>query len=82
MRIDRPEDALSTHPSMDTDHEKFQVILADWLPLTYALNAVNRSMGRDDFVLSPTVVEKLTWVHRTTIATAETTTHHRSGGPH
>jgi hypothetical protein len=35
--------------------------------LTYALNAVNRSMGRDDlypFVLSPTVVRKLTWVHR------------------
>jgi hypothetical protein len=61
------------------------VILADWLPLTYALNAVNRSMGRDDlypFVLSPTVVEKLTWVHRATIATAETTTHHRAGGPH
>jgi hypothetical protein len=22
MRIDRPEDALSTNPSMDTDHEK------------------------------------------------------------
>jgi hypothetical protein len=61
------------------------VILADWLPLTYALNAVNRSMGRDDlypFVLSPTVVEKLTWVHRATIAIAETATHHRAGGPH
>jgi hypothetical protein len=50
-----------------------------------AVLAVNRSMGRDDlypFVLSPTVVEKLTWVHRATIATAETATHHRAGGPH
>jgi hypothetical protein len=64
---------------MDTDHKPFQAILADWLPLTYALNAVNRSMGRDDlypFVLSPTVVEKLTWVHRATIGTADSTTRH------
>jgi hypothetical protein len=79
IRIDAPEDALSTNPSVDTDHEPFQMILADWLPLTYALNAVNRSMGRDDlypFVLSPTVVEKLAWVHRVTIATADSATHH------
>ncbi len=36
-----------------------------WLPLTYALNAVNRSMGADDlypFVLSPHVVDKLALV--------------------
>jgi hypothetical protein len=37
-------------------------ILAEWLPLTYALNALNRSMGRDDlypFVLTPAVIDKL-----------------------
>ena len=31
-------------------------LVADWLPLTYALNAVNRSLGKDDlypFVLRP-----------------------------
>ncbi len=36
-------------------------ILDDWLPLTYALNAVNPSMGRDDlypFVLSAAVMDK------------------------
>ena len=36
--------------------------MAMWLPLTYALNQVNRSMGRDDlypFVLAPRVVAKL-----------------------
>jgi hypothetical protein len=41
-------------------------IIAAWLPLTYALNAVNRSMGRDDlypFVLAPAVIEKLGFVH-------------------
>ena len=40
----------------------FAEILSEWLPLTYALNAINRSMGRDDlypFVLPPPVVEKL-----------------------
>jgi hypothetical protein len=40
-------------------------ILGEWLPLTYALNAINRSMGKDDlypFVLSPRVIEKLRFV--------------------
>ena len=39
---------------------------SDWLPLTYALNAINRSMGNDDlypFALAPTVIEKLAFVH-------------------
>jgi hypothetical protein len=46
--------------------DDFREILADWLPLVYALNAVNRSMGKGDlypFVLSPAVVKKLTFVH-------------------
>jgi hypothetical protein len=40
----------------------FDEVLNEWLPLTYALNALNRSMGHDDlypFVLPPPVVEKL-----------------------
>lgn len=44
----------------------FDQILREWLPLTYALNALNRSMGRDrlyPFVLPPAVVEKLEFVH-------------------
>jgi hypothetical protein len=46
--------------------EAFATILDDWLPLSYALNGVNRSMGKADlypFVLSPAVVEKLGFVH-------------------
>jgi len=49
-----------------TDTADFRAILDEWLPLSYALNAVNRSMGKADlypFVLSPTVVEKLGFVH-------------------
>lgn len=41
-------------------------LLARWLPLTFALNAVNRAMGHDDlypFVLDATVVRKLGFVH-------------------
>jgi hypothetical protein len=37
-----------------------------WLPLSYALNAVNRSLGKDDlypFVLTPPVIAKLDAVH-------------------
>ena len=44
----------------------FRGLLDDWLPLTYALNALSRSMGRDDlypFVLPAPVVEKLAFVH-------------------
>jgi hypothetical protein len=45
----------------------FGVVLAHWLPLTYALNSLNRSMGHDHvypFVLAGPVVDKLDLVHR------------------
>jgi hypothetical protein len=41
-------------------------IIAAWLPLTSALNNLNRCMGEPDlypFVLSPTVINKLGFVH-------------------
>ncbi|MET0342179.1 MAG: putative zinc-binding metallopeptidase [Polyangiales bacterium] len=44
----------------------FEQVVSDWLPLTYAFNAVNRSMGKDDlypFVLAPAVIDKLSFVH-------------------
>lgn len=37
-----------------------------WLPLTFAVNSLNRSMGQPDlypFVLSPTVIGKLGFIH-------------------
>ena len=40
--------------------------MADWLPLSLALNQLNRSMGNDDlypFVLPAPVVDKLALVH-------------------
>jgi hypothetical protein len=62
------DDALTAAPPADVgDEREFERILASWLPLTYALNAINRSMGRDDlypFTLAPAVVAKLSFVHQ------------------
>jgi hypothetical protein len=44
----------------------FGHVVAEWLPLTYAFNAANRSMGKEDlypFVLAQEVIEKLSFVH-------------------
>jgi hypothetical protein len=41
-------------------------IIDAWLPLTYAMNSLNRAMGNHDlypFILSPAVIGKLTFVH-------------------
>jgi hypothetical protein len=44
----------------------FQTIIDMWLPLSWSLNMVNRSMGHDDlypFVLPPAVLDKMQFVH-------------------
>ena len=46
--------------------QDFDRLIEAWLPLTFAVNSLNRSMGQPDlypFVLSPPVVEKLGFVH-------------------
>jgi hypothetical protein len=60
------DDSLAAVPAADPGEQDFATMLETWLPLTYALNAINRSMGRDDlypFVLAPVVIEKLSFVH-------------------
>ncbi len=42
-------------------------LVSAWLPLSYALNSLNRSMGQPDlypFVLAPSAIDKLGYVHR------------------
>jgi len=61
-----PEPSLAAAPDEDVGEDSIEAIIGDWLPLTYALNQVNRSMGRGDlypFTLAPTVIEKLAFVH-------------------
>ncbi len=46
----------------------FERLLAEWLPLTFAFNSINRSMGLEDiypFVLSKSVIDKLRFIHQT-----------------
>jgi hypothetical protein len=68
----QPDPALVAAPGAnDPKRQPFEKVLADWLPLTYALNAINRSMGRDDlypFTLAPRVVAKLAFAHETVLA--------------
>jgi hypothetical protein len=44
----------------------FDKLLENWVPLTYVINSINRSMGQPDmypFVLSTAAIEKLRFVH-------------------
>jgi hypothetical protein len=44
----------------------FGTLIEMWLPLAWALNMVNRSMGKGDlypFVLTPPVLEKMRFIH-------------------
>jgi len=69
--------SLSAAPALDAAERPAEAIIDDWLPLTYALNAVNRSMGHEDlypFTLAPTVIEKLAFVHERVRAAS-----HRTG---
>jgi hypothetical protein len=46
--------------------ESFDQMLENWVPLTYVINSINRSMGQPDmypFVLSAPAIDKLRFVH-------------------
>ncbi len=47
--------------------ERIETLIDRWLPLAFALNSLNRSMGHEHaypFVLSPVIIEKLGFIHR------------------
>jgi hypothetical protein len=71
LRVLGPE-AVAGLPGRDLSsaprdgRQSFEDLLGEWLPLTYALNALTRSMGRHDlypFVLPAPVVGKLEFIH-------------------
>jgi hypothetical protein len=64
----KPKVSQSVAAKVDYDpHSGDMSRLIDaWLPLTFAVNSINRSMGLHDlypFVLSPTAIAKLAFVH-------------------
>jgi hypothetical protein len=56
--------AVVAEPSEDVD--EFGDLIRTWIPLSFALNALSRSMGQDDlypYLLPPAVLRKLRFVH-------------------
>jgi hypothetical protein len=57
---------LSTAIDFDPHTAPIDRIIDSWLPLTFAVNSINRSMGIADlypFVLAPPVIVKLSFIH-------------------
>ena len=55
---------INTSPYLE---KSFDELLKHWLPLTFAMNSLNRSMGQHDmypFVIQPKVIEKLRFIHK------------------
>ena len=66
----RPRVALGADLAAKIDFDPYRAqmerVIDAWLPLTFAVNSINRSMGVPDlypFVLSPAAVVKLSFVH-------------------
>ncbi len=58
---------LATAVDFDPHVAELDQLISAWLPLTFAVNSINRSMGMPDiypFVLTPAVVFKLAFIHR------------------
>lgn len=66
LKADPPAPAIKPQ-AQETNPHVFDNLIARWMPLTFALNSINRSMGQKDlypFVLAPPVIDKLHFVHR------------------
>lgn len=67
VRLDGGRDQrISTEIDFDPYRASLEALIEAWLPLTFAVNSINRSMGQPDlypFVPSPTVLAKLAFVH-------------------
>jgi hypothetical protein len=61
------DEALATEIDLDPYRsDDMQEIVDAWLPLTFAVNSLNRAMGNQDlypFVLSPRAIAKLSFIH-------------------
>lgn len=57
---------LATVVDFDSHTASLERIIESWIPLTFAVNSINRSMGQQDlypFVLSAPVIGKLSYIH-------------------
>lgn len=66
VNADGDRDEFEASPQFGASDRSFGEIWDNWLPLTYALNQINRAMGKEDlypFVLAQPAVDKLTYMH-------------------
>lgn len=66
--IAEPEDRLDVEVKQDPYQiSDFSQILSNWLPMSFAMNSINRSMGNRDlypFVITHEVMKKLNFIHK------------------
>ena len=73
---------LTARIDFDAHRADMERLIEAWIPLTFAVNSMNRSMGLPDlypFVLSPPVIAKLAFVHAGIHAQAGRQTNSNSG---
>ncbi len=66
-RVEEAEELSTGVPFDPYRSHRFEPLIEQWLPVTYALNSLNQSMGQPDlypFILAPEAIEKLSFVHR------------------
>lgn len=67
-KIAKPADHLDVDVKQNPyETPDFNHIIAEWLPMSFAMNSINRSMGHLDlypFVITPEVMEKLSFIHQ------------------
>jgi hypothetical protein len=64
--VPKASKGLAARIDFDAHRADMTKLIAAWIPLTFAANSMNRSMGLPDlypFVLSPPAIAKLTFVH-------------------
>lgn len=67
-QIAKPEDHMDVEVKQDPyEIVDFMQIISIWLPMSFAMNSINRSMGNRDlypFVITSEVMEKLSFIHK------------------
>jgi hypothetical protein len=71
ITVDPVKPAGATDISANIDRDPYAIkdfndVFDMWLPITFAVNSLNRSMGHADFypfVMAPTVVKKMNFIH-------------------
>lgn len=68
-RVASPENEMSAHLNIDPyTTVNFNDIIERWIPLSFVMNSLNRSMGLKDpypFFINESVIKKLDFIHRT-----------------